>query len=523
MSDDINAETTSTDSLKTAESGKPSRVWSFLMLLIKLLVPAGLIYYMINSGSLDFSKIWGMENPVYLLPIPFLMIFGLYVTTLRWRLLLQSQKISISLWNCFRLNFVSYFFSVVLPGGTGGDFLKMYYLGKWCKGYRVSAISTVVFDRIMGLVGLASLGVMAILVLLIIRPELYDDLKWVAVILGGSFLCLFFGLFALLSRGVRNLAFLKKIGPKLPFQAQVKKIVEILDKYRDNYFLLFKVWLISVLNHLVVVSFFIFIGFALPVFQDFNYFVIGETVDKTSALMQLGRTREQAEKIVKEHKEENSGNPKSVQLTWFPKELRKKLKKEAKDKGQLFKEHLFLFKGLDNKDTYSIGLVKDTETTIKLTDIQRIEHDILFNITDIPIGENGQPVSGTLDIQAIFSNFGSRRNLPPLPPIFVYQGQITILEHNPLPWWLFIVYVPLGMEINAIPISPGGLGVGESAFESLIALTLDNKNLSLGAEMMLIWRILFALSSLPGIFFWGALKKGIEMEKAYSGVEVPEK
>ena len=74
----------------------------------------------------------------------------------------------------------------------------------------------------------------------------------------------------------------------------------------DYYFLFFKVWLISVLNHLVVVSFFIFIGFALPVFQDFNYFVIEKTLNDTQA----------------------------YQLAWFPKDLREELKKDAKKKAK---------------------------------------------------------------------------------------------------------------------------------------------------------------------------------------------
>jgi uncharacterized protein (TIRG00374 family) len=491
MVDTIHSETPAPKKGEDTAPAKSSGIRSFLTLLIKLLIPAGLIYFMISGGSLDFSKIWGMENPAYLIPIPFLMIFGLYVTTLRWRLLLQSQKINISTWNCFRLNFVSYFFSVVLPGGTGGDFLKMYYLGKWCKGYRVSAISTVVFDRIMGLVGLASLGVMAITVLLCVRPELYGALEGVAIALGGSFLCLFFGLFALLSRRLRNNTYLKKIGAKLPFQAQIKKIVEILDKYRDNYFLLFKVWLISVFNHLVVVSFFIFIGFALPVFQDFNYFVIEKTAIQNQ----------------------------TFELAWFPRDLREKLKKEAREKDETYKEHLFVFLKPIEQDFYKVddrprielSLEKSKENPGKASDIEMAEDTILFNMTNILKDENGQPKAGLLNVEAIFNDKPEAR----------YKGQIKILEHNPLPWWLFIVYVPLGMEINAIPISPGGLGVGEAAFESLIGLTLDNKNLSLGAEMMLIWRILFALSSLPGIFFWWSLKHGIEMEKTHSGVEMP--
>jgi uncharacterized membrane protein YbhN (UPF0104 family) len=43
----------------------------------------------------------------------------------------------------------------------------------------------------------------------------------------------------------------------------------------------------------------------------------------------------------------------------------------------------------------------------------------------------------------------------------------------------------VGMFANALPITPGGLGVGESAFEALFAMA----GFSTGAFLMLSWRI----------------------------------
>ncbi|MFV1987036.1 MAG: YbhN family protein [Gemmatimonadota bacterium] len=60
-------------------------------------------------------------------------------------------------------------------------------------------------------------------------------------------------------------------------------------------------------------------------------------------------------------------------------------------------------------------------------------------------------------------------------------------------WWLVFV-VPFGMLANALPITPGGLGVGEAAFAGLFA----SVGVSGGAEALIAWRILTTLFDLLG-------------------------
>jgi uncharacterized protein (TIRG00374 family) len=61
-----------------------------------------------------------------------------------------------------------------------------------------------------------------------------------------------------------------------------------------------------------------------------------------------------------------------------------------------------------------------------------------------------------------------------------------------------LLLCPIGFLLNTIPITPGGLGVGEVAFERLFALA----GLSGGAEVILAWRILLALIALSGLVFY---------------------
>ena len=64
--------------------------------------------------------------------------------------------------------------------------------------------------------------------------------------------------------------------------------------------------------------------------------------------------------------------------------------------------------------------------------------------------------------------------------------------------WAMSVLIPLGLLANAIPITPGGLGVGEAAFDSLFGLA----GLSGGAEIMLAWRLFILAFGLVGLVFY---------------------
>jgi hypothetical protein len=76
----------------------------------------------------------------------------------RWQILLRVQGIRISWWRMYGLLMVGLFFSLFIPGGTGGDLVKGYYLLKEAPvGRKTSAALSVVMDRLLGLIGVALL------------------------------------------------------------------------------------------------------------------------------------------------------------------------------------------------------------------------------------------------------------------------------------------------------------------------------------------------------------------------------
>lgn len=62
---------------------------------------------------------------------------------------------------------------------------------------------------------------------------------------------------------------------------------------------------------------------------------------------------------------------------------------------------------------------------------------------------------------------------------------------------MFLV-IPIGHIVNSLPLTPGGLGVGEAAFNALFEIT----GLHAGAEALLCWRIWTALVSILGLVFY---------------------
>jgi uncharacterized protein (TIRG00374 family) len=76
----------------------------------------------------------------------------------RWHVLLKVQGIHLSFWRLSGLFLIGMFYNQFLPGGTGGDIIKSYYLLKETPDRKAGALLAVVFDRIIGLVALVAIS-----------------------------------------------------------------------------------------------------------------------------------------------------------------------------------------------------------------------------------------------------------------------------------------------------------------------------------------------------------------------------
>ena len=74
------------------------------------------------------------------------------------------------------------------------------------------------------------------------------------------------------------------------------------------------------------------------------------------------------------------------------------------------------------------------------------------------------------------------------------------------------VLIPFGVLSVAVPLTPGGLGVGEGVFETLVAIAGS----SAGAEAILVWRVLTTFVDLSGAVFFVIGKTDASAQPSFS-------
>ena len=70
----------------------------------------------------------------------------------RWKILLRVQGIQLGWLRLFALLLIGVLFNFIVPGGTGGDLVKIFYLLKETPGKRTAALLSVLVDRLIGLI-----------------------------------------------------------------------------------------------------------------------------------------------------------------------------------------------------------------------------------------------------------------------------------------------------------------------------------------------------------------------------------
>ena len=150
------------------------------------------------------------------------------IGAVRWRLLLGVQGIHITFLESLRLTYIGWFFNNWMPGGTGGDLVKAWYIARRTH-QKAEAVTVVFLDRLIGVVSLAVLGAAAAL------ATLGDERVRAARIV----LAVFLGLAAaggwiFYSRRLRRLVRLDCLLARLPAGHVVARVDQALFIYRHH-------------------------------------------------------------------------------------------------------------------------------------------------------------------------------------------------------------------------------------------------------------------------------------------------
>ena len=171
-------------------------------------------------------------------PLLFAEALGVYILAyvcaiVRWKVLLDAAGLPTSIGQATRLSCIGLFFNNLVPGLTGGDLVKCFYVAKENNKRKTDAIITVIVDRVMGVVVLAAFSAAAVLT---------DIEKYWQVALS-----IYLFLAATMAAGLvfyssrlRRIFFVDKIIDLLPFTDLIRKVDRsaFLYRYRKRAILL---------------------------------------------------------------------------------------------------------------------------------------------------------------------------------------------------------------------------------------------------------------------------------------------
>ena len=134
-----------------------------LLTLLQVVVTLGLLWWIFHDPSkrAQMVEALGKADPLWL--IPGFLCFGLVLVcgAFRWQLLMKVQGIHLRLFRVWQLVMIGMFYNLFLPGGTGGDLVKVFYAVREAPKSKSAVFLSVVVDRITGMFALilVSLGV----------------------------------------------------------------------------------------------------------------------------------------------------------------------------------------------------------------------------------------------------------------------------------------------------------------------------------------------------------------------------
>ena len=131
---------------------------------LKVLFGVGIIVWMASSGKLNLAQVAkSLSEWPLMLGILGLIYSQVGISAWRWKLLLDAQEIRLPYSRACGLTMIGMLFNVVIPGAVGGDLVKGYYITRAASDRKSHAATTIMMDRVVGLIGLLFLGAMGTL------------------------------------------------------------------------------------------------------------------------------------------------------------------------------------------------------------------------------------------------------------------------------------------------------------------------------------------------------------------------
>jgi uncharacterized membrane protein YbhN (UPF0104 family) len=255
-----------------------------LVTIFQLSVTVAVLYWVYHDPNRRAQMAGALRNAEYRWVIMGVLAYGVVeaAAAFRWHVLLKVQDIHLSIPRLVGLFLIGLFYNQFLPGGTGGDIIKSYYLLKETPDKKAGALLAVVFDRFIGLVALVAITgalIAARYDFLAQKPET-RNLLWLLLFLLGSSIAFLVATFVI--SGFKLFHFLPA---HFPGRDKLIEIFAAYHLYAHHWRATLAAFGASVVAHLATFTTFLFAAFALGVRVPLvNFFAIMPVERTISAL-----------------------------------------------------------------------------------------------------------------------------------------------------------------------------------------------------------------------------------------------
>lgn len=140
--------------------------WKPVIFVAKLAISVGILSYLFYGAAQDgqWQQLRESEKHWHWIVVSLLAcLASMFISFYRWQLLIQALDLPLRMIDSIRIGFIGLFFGLFAFGPVGGDSLRAFYATRKAKNRVSEAITSVLADRLIGLLTMFSIGAIAFL------------------------------------------------------------------------------------------------------------------------------------------------------------------------------------------------------------------------------------------------------------------------------------------------------------------------------------------------------------------------
>jgi uncharacterized protein (TIRG00374 family) len=233
-----------------------------LFMIARAVLGVALLVSVLKSGG-AWESLKGMLGVVWLVAILNLVPFiGGSIEALRLGVLFGAQGLAVPFWTGFRVVAIGTLFNLWIPGGTGGDVMKLYYLSQRNRGRGVEVATILLVDRAVALFAMLAL-ILGLLIAERSVPAVAPAIERAMLVVTIGLAVLLAGLLAMWSPRLRGSGFHRWITTKAPFGRYLGRAADAVYAFRSKPGVLITAGLYSMAGHLLLAGSFALAGTVL--------------------------------------------------------------------------------------------------------------------------------------------------------------------------------------------------------------------------------------------------------------------